>query len=227
MNEKPNAKTVGNMPVPFAADLNRASPRHGETVSSVNFQSSTSPLFAFICAILVSTAFAAVFDPTQLAKDFSHWGRSTSCGLVIYIVVVCWTSRTIFRRKPWKSFVTLTPEGLVYPRFSTDIIPWDGIDELRLRTVGKGRSARCFLDILLGDNVASHIRRNATTDSALFTHLPGRPHLCIEVGRIKNRSALEATGIIGRYRRQYGTSGRHGHTACSVVDFLTRQSVLF
>ena len=97
--------------------------------------------------------------------------------------------------------IVISKEGLVLPRFTSQLIPWTAVKEITFRSVGK-RNAQ-VMDLLLGDDLPAELReavarrrfQNYRKDGTVVTVIPW------DFSGMSEAGIIEA---IQRYYREFG-----------------------
>lgn len=150
-----------------------------------------------------SQCFAAAFALVvlllfMLPRQFEFFpvSHALHCAIALLcmaIALLC--AARVCQEKPWRPFLTVGAEGIFCHRVSHQLIPWSSIAQITVRAMA-GRSKRKMIDILISADADPILIRKVTVQSALFTHVPGKPNISIRNCAIVEDEAEDLTGLL-------------------------------
>ncbi|WFR97663.1 hypothetical protein [Rhizobium tumorigenes] len=174
-----------------------------------------------VCAVLVACYTANIsaqrYDLFRQSDMLNHWVTGLFC---VYLSILGWSMR---KRNPWKRLFTVKTDGIVYHRFSRQIVHWSSIKQITLRAAGVG-SQTTMIDILIKDEADPILVRRATVKSALLSHVPGKPNISIPNQPITGLPSTDLKTVLLRAYCQHSHPNVGATNVVSLSAFRSRNA---
>jgi hypothetical protein len=102
-----------------------------------------------------------------------------------------------------KPALVISEEGFLFPRFSSQLIPWPLVKEINVRPLGENPSAT-FVEILLNDDIPQVLRSEIGRKSWLNFRKDG-PVITVVPFALAGMSQTQIIGSLESYYREFGT----------------------
>ncbi|TQX86836.1 MULTISPECIES: hypothetical protein [Rhizobium] len=176
-----------------------------------------------VCAVLVACYTANISAQQhgffRESDMLNHWVTGLFC---VFLSILGWS---VGKRNPWKPLFTVRTDGIVYHRFSGQIIYWSSIKQVTLRAAGVASQAS-MIDILIKDEADPILVRRATVKSALFSHVPGKPNISIPDQPIGGLPCTDLKSMLLRAHYQHSHPDVDATNVVSLCAFRSKKSQL-
>lgn len=150
-------------------------------------------LFGLSLSLLVLGSHLAGFG---LQGGAAYFAIGLSVATLVYFGIA-------FRRyQPWRPIIEITSRGIVYSHFSSKMIVWSSIENIRVLQL-QTRVPSWRLDILIRSDAEPALVTKATRRWAGLTHAPGKPNISIADVHFQNYTYLEVASLLTRCHQRY------------------------